>query len=330
MTTKTSINGRMNNTGPLLEETVTTKPTFPLPEWCRKLMPGTWMWMEEIWVGLVTIQPEAAGTILRERNIDNRDPIPAQLAVLQHAVETNNFSLTGDTIKFNWEQKGIDLQHRLTACERGGKPIRTLVVYGVAPFVFKDLDQHGHRPLSQVLKIEKEENPTELGGTLNFLHYFAATGIVARGRARSLALTNTELLAGRQKFPGIRNSVAFAVEHKKAAKRFTGPNLLATLHWIFTQADRDLTDEFLLSVLDNSVPRGSRWAPVAILASLLEDNLNPRRSLHGMLTQVYTIKAWNALREGKRVERLRWGQKEKFPRASGLTYTDDGRPVLGS
>lgn len=246
-----------------------------------------------------------------------------QLARLISAMAAGQFRITGDTVVFDCKGNIQNAQHRFTACRDSGVTVKMLVVVGVPEDSFRTYDQHARRSLAQILGMENEESATVLAGLIYRVCSFLTTGNFAQGNNGTRAMTTEDLVAARDKYDGLRESVAFACGIPKLeARKFHGQTIIATLHWVLGKVDRPLAEEFLLAVCSSSIPKDRRWDPARLLAA----RLNGKSKLHRGETEVLAVKAWNALQAVKRPERLNLGKKGSFPEVAGWVYSN-GRPL---
>ena len=100
---------------------------------------------------VVEITPQVAEFILVNTNHKNRPLSLGAVGKYQVEMEKNNWSLTGDSIKFGTDGLLKDGQHRLAACVRSGTPFTTHVVFGLHPETFQHIDIGKKRGASDTL-----------------------------------------------------------------------------------------------------------------------------------------------------------------------------------
>lgn len=89
---------------------------------------------------VVEITPQVAEFILVNTNHKNRPLSLSAVGRYQAEMEKDNWSVTGDSIKFGSDGLLKDGQHRLAACVRSSKPFNTHVVFGLSPETFQHID----------------------------------------------------------------------------------------------------------------------------------------------------------------------------------------------
>jgi hypothetical protein len=100
------------------------------------------------------ISPVVADRILMRFNTRNRNIKSKNIARLTHAVTSDAFALTGDTIKFSKTGVLVDGQHRLKSCVEAKRTLTTHIVFGLQDKVFDVLDQGSKRTAADVLGMD--------------------------------------------------------------------------------------------------------------------------------------------------------------------------------
>jgi|TARA_A100001391_G_scaffold72215_1_gene46092 hypothetical protein len=114
----------------------------------------------------IQIRPDLADFALAQTNHRNR-PISA-LKVSKYAddMEKDNWSITGDSIKFGNDGLLKDGQHRLVACTQAKTPFVTHAVFGIDPDTFQHID------------IGKKRDGSDTLAMMNVPNYKTATAII--------------------------------------------------------------------------------------------------------------------------------------------------------
>ena len=84
--------------------------------------------------------PAVAQFALDQFNHKNRPINPTKVIRLTKDMTTDNWSLTGETIKFGTDGLLKDGQHRLEACVRANTPFLSHVIFGIDPETFQHID----------------------------------------------------------------------------------------------------------------------------------------------------------------------------------------------
>ena len=107
---------------------------------------------------VVQITPELAQFALDAMNQNNRPLSSSKVVTYSNDMQKQNWSLTGETIKFGNDGLLKDGQHRLEACVRANTPFQTHAVFGVDPETFQHIDVGKKRDGSDTLAMMGVEN----------------------------------------------------------------------------------------------------------------------------------------------------------------------------
>lgn len=269
--------------------------------------------LPQLQVEVREITPDVANEMLGH-NDANRGI--AALLVEKYARDMSRgaWALNGQTIKFGTTGRLLDGQHRLQASVLSGHSFPAIIVRGLDDAVFDTFDLGARRAIGDVLRDRGEHNTSILGAALRQLWLIQHGLIQSRGATPTLV----ELLDLLKEHPDLRESARLA--HKIAS--ITAPTLVLTLHYLFSRVDRGQASWFLDRLSDGAdlPPRH----PILTLRDQLMRAHNQRKvKVSDAERAAWTIKAWNAFRDGRNVAALKWQQlgprKEAFPEISGLT-----------
>ena len=107
---------------------------------------------------VVQITPELAQFALDATNQNNRPLSSSKVVTYSNDMQKQNWSLTGETIKFGNDGLLKDGQHRLEACVRANTPFQTHAVFGVDPETFQHIDVGKKRDGSDTLAMMGVDN----------------------------------------------------------------------------------------------------------------------------------------------------------------------------
>lgn len=252
----------------------------------------------------ITMTPQIAEEWLKA-NTRNRPVKEAHVRHLAREMAAGRWKENGESIKRNGTAL-LDGQHRLLACVKCGKPFRTLVVEGLPSDVFDTIDQCVPRSGSDTLAVMGEKNTKRLSAALGLLDKY-----ITGRMAGSVKYSNADIEELLLRHPGIRSST----ERSDLKTRLLPPALASFLHYIFSQKDPALADQFMDQVL-----RGkglSEGQPVYLLRERLVDNSLAKAKLSPAYIAALAIKAWNFTRAGKSITYLRFRDRgeaaEAFP-----------------
>lgn len=280
--------------------------------------------MKSVVVGEGVLTPQAAATILKEHNQQNRPMTFSQLKLLENTMLLGQWMLTGETIIFTKAETLLNGQHRLTACVNSGVEIPVLVVVGVEPVAFKYMDLTAKRKLQHVLTMMGYKCSPQLAGAANLLYDFLRGGRFVSGR--TLRATHDELI----ELVAIHSRLAdlASMAMSKGREVFPSPSLFATLYYIFESVNCTLAQDFFGAIAEIRVPDAERWQACQLLVRrLIAERGNKGLQLRRSFVAALTIKAWNAVVNNQGAKVLKWAEGEEFPRVAGLAY-EDGKPLL--
>ena len=89
---------------------------------------------------VLEFNPTVAQFALDQLNHKNRPINPSKVMRLTKDMTTDNWSLTGETLKFATDGLLKDGQHRLQACVKSNKPFLSHVIFGIDPETFQHID----------------------------------------------------------------------------------------------------------------------------------------------------------------------------------------------
>lgn len=138
---------------------------------------------------IVQVSPELAQFILENKNLGNRSRKPVKIKQYAKDMANNNWSLTGETIKFGTDGNLKDGQNRLAACVRANTPFTTHAVFGIDPATFTHMDIGANRNHTDVFTIMGVPYARDVGLAVRMLMAWDRGYTDTRG----LATSNEEL-----------------------------------------------------------------------------------------------------------------------------------------
>lgn len=256
------------------------------------------------------ITPDTAQTWLN-KNVKNR-PV-SKLRVDKYAKEMleGNWTTTGDPFRFDSDDNFIDGQHRCWAIIQSGITIQGLVVRGLTPESFADIDTGAKRTLSDVLSIQGEVNTKPLANALTWLHRLNDDLVTNKGYsvARKNPKSSKFYLDLLDNNPNIRNSVRIAKNIAEAIKFPKG--LASAIHYIAYSQDTEVVEIFFERLKSGSnLEEGS---PVLALRNWIM-NQSPHRRPQPEMYAAAMIKCLNWFAQGRPMKIVQWKPAvEKFP-----------------
>lgn len=270
-----------------------------------------------------TITPAQAAEWL-EANLEeghNRSLRRERAEAFARDMESGNWRDNGETLKFDWNGRLVDGQHRLAALVRAGIPHRFLVVRGVDPDSIHTIDMGVARRYADVLRMNGVRNGAQMASMERRLFLWKRRGMrVARGGAAK-AVTSTELLEFRE---GYHQLLGLALSRgQDLRKKFArvSPSTFGAAYILFTEKDPAMADAFFDMLLSGVGFGDDRRHPVLVLRERLADG---SRQFEAKRTSedeklALMIRAWNHFRDGKPVATL-------YVTLGGKPLTDETMP----
>jgi hypothetical protein len=271
---------------------------------------------------VITITPKAAATILGVGtdspglNSHNRGRKPGKIREYSTDMETGQWHLTGDTIKFTKGGLLGDGQNRLYACVRSKKPFRTHVVFGIDDAVFPWLDKGRQRSIGDDFFVDGMDNPQLLAHVMRWLELFRLDQVKERTTFTRADIRDAyfnqgydhELITlGMEKGLGVQKATA------------TPRSLASALYYLFAKKNRKLADEFFDAWSSGTHP--GRMVPISkanrTFAKIMKDN--PLVRIHDTMRAAVWVIAWNCVVKNAKgsTKDYEWTSIRPFPKIAG-------------
>lgn len=254
----------------------------------------------------VAVTPDFARFILDEFNTGNR-PISAN-KVSRYAKDMveGRWLFTGEPIIFADNGVLNDGQHRLAACVASGVTLAADFKFGVPRAAFAVTDIGMRRTAGDIFAINGVKDSTSVAAIVLWLWKHANECLTGVNHMR--APSPQELFEFYQGLPRLHDSV-------RPGERFSGsklatPSVMSAMHYLCAQKHRVMADEFFDAVA-SGIGFSSARDPRARLREKLIQEATGGRRLHPLYAAVYTIQAWNAVREKKPVGVFRWRDEQR-------------------
>lgn len=209
---------------------------------------------------------------------------------------------TGESITFH-NKRLINGQHRLTAIIISNKPQQLVIVYTEDENAFDCIDQGKKRTTGQVLKLSGYEAGATLSAAVRFIEIHNHKGTRPE-RHQSSAMVRNIL----ENHPGIVSSSDRA---PKCPSRLCPRSLLVAAHYLFSQSNPDLADEFLHEVATGENLRANHPA-MSLRRRMMEKNAYGSGTARKHMLAIF-IKAWNARILGNDIKVLGWRGGDDSP-----------------
>lgn len=247
---------------------------------------------------LETITPQRAKEWLDKNKVNRNKRRPG---ISQYAADMSagNWLVSGETVGFDVDGWLVEGQHRLLACIEADKPFETLVAYNL-PRGAQDVINSGmKRSVADTLHMRGEPNTVQLAAMLRLVIAWETDHEL---RERATKTSNSFVLRKFDEAPELYREAArqgqgaYQVSGKMASPATWG------LAWVlFAKIDAHDTEDFFEMVRTGD--RLGRGDPVYALRRYLNDRVinsaGERRAAMAVI-----IKAWNAYRDGTRVDVL--------------------------
>lgn len=262
---------------------------------------------------LETVTPAIAGAWLTQ-NTHNRKPKQSNVDRYARDMEADHWPVTGDSIKFNWDDVLIDGQNRLRACIKANRPFVTYVIRGLAPDVQVNVDSGVKRTFGDILKINGESQTAMLAAAVRagLLWEMADAGGYSPIGYSQRAVSPQEQGGWLVDNPGIRKAVKVTARLSASFLHLPSGPVAAVAYRALTLAldDAEYFFEEALIKGDN-LAEGS--PALALRAWLLRQQSQPGHVLPPYVYQGIFIKAWNCYINGQSVKRLTWRRGGRQP-----------------
>lgn len=246
-----------------------------------------------ITVEQIDVTPELAGQwlLLNIKNRIIRDNVVAKYA---RDMVAGHWREDGAPVRFNWDNRMFDGQHRCLAIVQSGVTLRLVVVRNADPKAQATVDSGIPRSYADHLKLLGERDPSSLAAITRRVVMWQAG---SADRRSSLRPSTDELDSVLARHPGLRLSTDAA--RRVARHANITPSVAGLAHHLFTALDPYATEEFFqkLTTMEGIVTGD----PAGALLRTLGGGPHRLPESHQL---AYTIKAWNLTRQGRTVGHL--------------------------
>lgn len=248
---------------------------------------------QDIVAEVVTITPEQATQWLR-CNKNNRPVRRRHVAFLAEEMLAGNWQVNGQAIIIADDEQVLDGQHRLLAIIEAGRPVQSMVVYGITPEAFKTIDTGAVRTGADAL-------------ALHFLDINAATikcvatavqwckSLETGSLHAKLKTSNTDVIAYVKAHPSLLQCAETLQSYPKDARPLS-LGLGTALYEMFARKKPELADKFMRDLYtgENLVRTDVEWL---LRQAFIRDA--QRTSKFPATARVrMVIKGWNWRRRG--------------------------------
>lgn len=257
---------------------------------------GRGMGDKPIQTSIETITPELAeewlGKMIQNRPLRNN-------VVKKYAEDMSNgaWTLGSGSVKFDVEGRLMDGQHTLWAVLESGASIESIVMWNLPIQSLENLDRGVRRNLKDVLHFRKEKNTTQLAAAINWDYRFQH-GLV---RESSALPTVTQAL---EHLDQNKELGEYVTKSAPISARYKISRAMVSAMWYeMGRLDVEAADTFFEKILYGE--NLAKTDPCFVMKEYLLNQMAGAKS-HVVQVSALLIKAWNAYRQGRRIERLKW------------------------
>lgn len=256
------------------------------------------------------ITPDTAEHLLSTFNVSNRPKKPIKINQYADDMASEEWFLTGDTIKFSDERVLRDGQNRLMACVRSGKEFLTHIVFGIPDQAFAKLDQGKPRSGGDVLHDAGYVDSTHLAAAVRWAWLLDEGTVEQRG-----SLTPHETLnLLRERYGNLPKFTKNAARINHINMRLP-KSLIAGLLYHFDRANSAKAKEWA-TAYEAGKERGI-YLPLKHADDIIKKHASASFGrIHDVVRAAILIKGWNAFVVGQKTkpESLDWNKTtEDFP-----------------
>lgn len=245
------------------------------------------------------------------KNHNNRRPRNGKTIRYARDIRAGNWLVTGESIKFDWNDVLIDGQHRLAAILQAGMSAEVLVIYGLDPRVKDVLDTGATRTSADMLLLNGKQNTGVVAAAAKLCLNWQAGNIKTSASTLVLNPTHSEILAFVESDPTIQWASNRA-QHFYGSGLAAKPSVIAFTLWLTGNVDAPAANTFFTSLTEMTTDGAGdpRYALLRRLNGMKEE----RTSQVGQAWAF--LRAWNAWRSGERLGKIQSsgaGKSSVFP-----------------
>lgn len=262
---------------------------------------------------IVVITPEQAQDWLTENKRNRKERTKGTVAYSRD-MSNDEWLFTGDTIKFDWFGRLIDGQHRLKACVASGKPIVSLVVWGVDPRAQGRVDTGMGRAYRDQLQMADVRYPNTVAAACRrvFLWNPPNNERISFGRSK---VTHAELEKTFAAHPELMHCAAFVESINSTVE--LSKSLQAFLFWVLLMNADPENAQVFIRKLATGAGLEERDPILVFREWIYRQKGGKSRRFEGEVLWKTAI-AWNHWMSGRRIGKLQLPQggmkPDTFPR----------------
>lgn len=273
---------------------------------------------------VVKVGPDLAVKWL-EKNVKNRKPITRKINEYARDMAAGKWLLTGEAIKFDYNDVLLDGQNRLYAVIQSGTTVEFLVVFGLNPEAQDVMDVGSARLASQMLVMHGYKNAVPLAGGISLAINWT-NGMIASSRQSKLtSVTHSECRAFAETHPTIVDSAQIGKSLSRDIP--ASASVLTFAHWAIADhgtyhpalvnGNGTAGMEFFLTTAE--MQTDGRGDPRFTLMRRLQGAKNKNEDMNGIGQSFLIFRAWNAWSTKQELARLELG-----PQPTGTPFPREG------
>jgi hypothetical protein len=248
-----------------------------------------------------TFTPRRAQVILSSQNVNNRIVRWDRVKLYADAMKNGTWLPTGDTIRFDVEDRLIDGQHRLLACIEANVPFTSLVVRKLPVDAFKVIDSGLPRKTSDVVRATGINNAKTVSSSVAMLLAWR-NDCLRDSTKRNRLVTRAKIIG----FIGdhvdlVEDAVSKARQRASKNWRINATAISALAIELYLAKRRELFDEFY----DTLVSGENLCSGDARLTLIKWAGQAPRTTYVGSDHLWACVRAWNAWAQGEPLKQIK-------------------------
>jgi hypothetical protein len=235
----------------------------------------------------VLITPKIAADML-EKNAENRPISSREVTRLAHIIQSGEWRLNGESIKFDWNDRLRDGQHRLSAVIEAETSIEAFVVYDLNPDTFSTMDQGRGRTVGDILAIAGTPKSKATGLAVATLYRILKDRPIHGSVDKIPPYGALEIL---RRHPGISDSIEFCTPLYSDGDKPVSLGMLATYHYLLgsVMGNKSLAEKLMKQLatgidLDQS-------DPILHFRKQILDHRSKKGVMHGQAKAAFLAKA---------------------------------------
>lgn len=285
---------------------------------------------------VMTVTPEMAREWL-DRSATQRKLRMAEVRAAARDMTTGDFDLNGETLKFDWNGRFRDGQHRLESCILSGKPFDTFVVFDLNPKALKSVDIGSRRTPGEILGMNLGEfgmtrpfNQTVLAGIAGWAVNWDAGIMTGKG---ALRMSPAEMVNYLTDNPLLFSAATYGVNARVVYDDIS-TNIWGMAWWLLSRrGERPALCESFFQSVQSGLGLNDPEHPAVYIREELRVTERPRRRRNGddpdkklsryqkLALLINGWNAWIARQSGQVVPSMKIPRvltNESFPRPIGL------------